>query len=249
MLGCEKSNPVKNDDNNDPALEAIEPELSDVYEFEIFFPTNFDNYEAEEIDYKENKVTAYKLGQFITVDDLRAEIDERNIYAYEIVAYDDYTPRVSMPVDLSWSQFQTGYYMPSEKNRTYFGEEADERPYNVKGANRVRAYRKIDVIVPDEEVLMYEVSAMVTVENDFTDYPGKIIPLKHFVTSYVTKTPASFEYRLTGVNGVAQTYTWSEIKEGYWYIDGEKTFFPKHNSMPTNKQHIEKLVSIELYAK
>ena len=130
MLGCggNKANEAKKE-------LTLEHEFPYEYDYEFVFPTEFDNYTAEQISFKDKTVTAYSLDQFVVFD------GERDEYDYEIVAEDDYSPRITMPYDLKWEKFKTGYFIPDEGRRTYFSEKGEELPFNVKNAHKVRLYK------------------------------------------------------------------------------------------------------------
>jgi len=145
MLGCNAKEVKK---------EKIMPDWNYEFDYEVYLPTDFDEFESVEIEFRESLVAAYPLGQFITLEDIEAEEDERDQYHYEIVAEDDYSPRITMPYDLTWEKIQEGYYIP-EASRTYFSEKGEELPFNVKGANRIKLYRipaEMEVDVEEEEL-------------------------------------------------------------------------------------------------
>ena len=237
LVGCEKSNPVEHKNT----IPGIEPELAETFNFEFTIPEELEGYEFIEIEYGEGLVEAYPLAQFIT---LEGKVDSRGLYTYEIVADDGYSSRKG-GVDISWANFQTGYYLPTEKSRTYFPEGSTK--WSVKGAEKFHLYRAIEVIAPNhDDPVVYEVDAMEQIQSLHPEiYTGKVIPLKNFVSSYITKKPEDFGYKLGTVDGMIVEFTWDQLKEGYWSVDSDRAFFPNIE----DRKPIKYFVSIELYAK
>jgi len=237
LVGCDKSNPVENKNT----IPGIEPELAENYAFELYIPTDLEGYEFEEIEYKDDMVAAYPVEQFISLD---GKVDSRGLYAYEIVADDGYSSRGSGR-DIKWEEFRGGYYLPSEKNRTYYPEGTTK--WSVKGAEKFNLYRAIEVIAPNhDDIVLYEVDAMEQIQSLHPEiYTGKVIPLKNFVSSYITKKPEDFDYKLATVDEMIVEFTWEQLQEGYWSVDADRAFFPNIEDIKA----IKYLVSIELYAK
>src|SRR5690554_5644691 len=87
-------------------------------------------------------ITGYSLDQFVRQADVIAitdyeadpEEDFRDLYAYQIIAEDGWSPRNSSNAgyDLPWNVYRSGYLVPDDQNRTWF-EDAE-----IPGAFRVK---------------------------------------------------------------------------------------------------------------
>ncbi|MRR23501.1 cadherin-like beta sandwich domain-containing protein, partial [bacterium] len=145
--------------------------------------------------------------------------------------------------DLRWDQFSQGYLLDMiYSGRVLFPAYLDLiKRYSVKYAYDLFLFRKIDVKRPDASgsLATFEVSATTDNYVDDTMYNSvtqlsttkftvqtisfesrasvRAIPLVQFLTDYVTDIPASYTYKIVGLDG---TY-----KEGWTYADMQNAWY------------------------
>jgi len=242
IISCTSSNPLENIDEQPQA-----PAFAIIPDFVFTFPGDYpsDIYTAEEVEYQEEMVTGYSLDQFIPIDlDNNERIDLRPLYAYEIVGEDGFTPRMRLDQDLHWDLFSNGYLLPENDHRTYISSLAQHRPYNVKFAETIKLYRKIDVLKGEDEPVMFEVRGMDSLEAE----TGKIIAMSLFITDYITDNPEYFSYRLIDINNDEYDFTWSEFSNGFWHYINDTAVIPiMDEELFPDHQIIYYLYSIELH--
>jgi len=254
IVACD-NNSTENE-SNDPIPPAL-AELADI-EFTIPDSTELLNYTSEQVDYNGLMVTGYSLDQFVDMDSVNLYIDEedfdgRKLFAVEIVSSDEdgnWSPRQNDYYDLSWSQFISGYLLPSEKGRTFFPDDNIESGYNVKWAYYLRLYRKMDVIL-DGNITIFETGVFGTEGiyhqagngNFYTD-PG--FALSNLVSDYVTMNPDDFEYRFISADDDDEViFTWNDIEAGFWLITQNKAVFLNDDGTEFHNS-FKKLMRIEL---
>jgi hypothetical protein len=145
--------------------------------------------------------------------------------------------------DLRWDQFIQGYLLDMNySGRVFYPTSVGVvKKHNNKYAFDLYMFRKIDVKRPDAagSLATFEVQATTgSYVNDtyyhsitglwttkftvgtmsFGDYTDvKVIPLKQFLTDYVTDKPGSFTYKIVALDG---TY-----KEGWTYADMQRAYY------------------------
>ncbi|MBW6516164.1 MAG: hypothetical protein K0B81_06070 [Candidatus Cloacimonetes bacterium] len=242
IISCSSSSPTENEFE-----EPQPPEFASIPDFVFTFPGEYpeDIYTSEEVEYQEEMVIGYSLDQFVPIDVGDEEnIDLRPLYAYEIVGEDDFTPRMRLDQDLHWSLFSNGYLLPEKEHRTFISSSSELRPYNVKFAETINLYRKIDVIKSDNDPVMFEVRGMVTIELD----NDVVIPLSSFITDYITGNPENFDYKLIDINNGEYDFSWSELSNGFWHINNETAvILLMDDETEPDYQIINFLMSIELH--
>ncbi|MCF7794493.1 MAG: hypothetical protein K9N09_04290 [Candidatus Cloacimonetes bacterium] len=245
-FGCSEKDSTGND-NDDPTP----PEIAQTPDLEMTFPDSADlvDFVGEDVDYEGEIVTGYNLVQFLDFD--RDGVDELE-YTYEITSDDGYSPRQGGNPDLYFSQFETGYLLPTEKFRTYFPSDEIFTAYDVKYALQINLYRAVIVIDADGNEITFQTGAFETEDvyhesgngNFYTD-PG--FELDYFISKYVTENPENYEYHFTASDDYTKEYTWEDIQTGYWLTTQNKAVFidAEGNELQNSFKY---LIRIELVA-
>ncbi len=223
ILSCSGSNPLTIEEE-DP----LPPEFATISDYTFTFPGEYppENYTAVEVEYQDEMVTGYLLEQFVPID-LNGENrqDLRPLYAYEIVGDDGFTHRMRMDEDLNWSLFSNGHLLPDKDHRTYISDDPALRPYNVKFAHQINLYRKVDVIMNENDPVMFEVLGLESVDIETTQGTVAAIPMSSFISNYITLTPENFQYKLVDINNEVYELSWTAFSGGYWLIDDETVIY------------------------
>ncbi|MFC1898180.1 hypothetical protein ACFLYJ_01270 [Candidatus Cloacimonadota bacterium] len=224
VFGCSEKDTTGNDDNP-----ASPPELAEVPELTFAFPDSADlvNFVSEDVVFEGETVIGYNLVQFLDFD--RVGVPELE-YTYEIVSDDGYTPRIGGNADLAWSDFETGYLLPTEKFRTFFPSDDIFTAYDVKWAIHVNLYRTMIVVDEDGNEISFQPGAYETEDvyhqagngNFYTD-PG--FKLERFVSDYITDDQDEYEYHFTASDDNTVTFTWEDIEEAWWLTTQNKAVF------------------------
>jgi hypothetical protein len=145
--------------------------------------------------------------------------------------------------DLRWDQFIQGYLLDMNySGRVFYPTSVGVvKKHNNKYAYDLYMFRKIDVKRPDADGSLVTFEPQATTDSyvddtyyhsitglwttkftvgtmSFGDYTDvKVIPLKQFLTDYVTDKPGSFTYKIVALDG---TY-----KEGWTYADMQQAYY------------------------
>jgi len=208
-------------------------------------------------------VTAYSLDQFVdksVTDDLTNisnATESRALFAYRMIASDDFDPWTARGYDdLLWDVFNQGYLVPSKSFRSFFDPETVniENAYNVKNLQILALFRTITVVKPTgTEEVIFEIGALPTSQplTHLTPPSDELaIKLTDLITTYITSTPANYDYIFTdpSADGFPQTYTWAEMQAGYFLLETERTTFPTIEGMPGSKARYKNIMKITLVA-
>ena len=152
-------------------------------------------------------------------------------------------------VDLRWDQFIQGYLLDlNYSGRVFYPASVGVvKKHNNKYAYDIYMFRKIDVKRPDAagSLATFEVQATTDSYVDDTYYHSitslsttkftvgtmsfgaytnaRVIPLKQFLTDYVTATPGNYTYKIVALDG---TY-----KEGWTYADMQQAYYLPDNDL------------------
>jgi len=152
--------------------------------------------------------------------------------------------------DLIWDMFSEGYLLDlTYDGKVHYPASVAAVPtqvkmFNIKYAYDLYMFRKIDVKRPDAagSLATFEVTA--TTDNyvddttfttsttltttkfsvttiSFGDYKNvRAIPLKQFLTDYVTDTPGSYTYKVIALDGTAKDgWTYANMQQAYYLPD------------------------------
>lgn len=226
FVGCSESDGNITDPTGN---EGTLPELATIPDFIFTVPTNLTDFDSVEVDYNGESVWGFPLEQFISFEGRGVLKAEK--YLYEMVSSDEdgnWSPRNQEYTDLNYSQFSTGYLLPTEKGRTFFPDESIETGYDTKYAQYFKLYHKIDVERLDGTIVSFETGALTSEEITYYDEGESEtdtgISFTQFITDYITKTPENFNYEFTADDDFSETKTWIESETAYW--------------MPENKERI-----------
>jgi hypothetical protein len=237
MLVCMLLLAACSDSKDDPAeVQYDPPELAETPNIIILVPGSdeLDTYESTEVEYGEDMVTAYSLPQFI-------DHETPSLYDYELVSDDEdgnWSPRVRDEPDLPWHLFKTGFLVPEKSYRSFFPDEDIVTTYNVKFLGYLKMYRKVEVI-NEEKITSFQINSLETTDLEHNSETLAFIPLKSFITDYVTTDKDSFSYLLEFENDDSAVLSWENIQQYYWLIDtediyravGEDMLEHEHNSL------------------
>ena len=252
-ISCSSDNPLANED----AEVAQPPAFSTVPDLVIAFPAEFspEVYDTVEIEYLEETILVYPLEQLIPAVivasvNLEDPIDQRPLYAYHVKAADfDPRDRSHIIADLHWTIFSQGHFLPDPINRVYFSLLPSYlSAYNVRNPELINVYRKIDVIIAEEEPVMYETDAMQKITVEYNDQTVEAILLSDFITDYLTTTPGYYNFILTDLYDQQYILSWEQMESGYFIpVNDLAIFFTTENSYPVEEIVINHLYSIQLY--
>ncbi len=204
----------------------------------------------------DTNIYGYKLDQFIPNATLRDLVDPtasdtlnfRELFAYEIVASDSFSPRASTNAgyDLTWNFFKEGYLVPSDNNRTWFAPELGlPSAFKVRNTSLFNLYRKVDVSSGGaNKTVELKGLTMHTIPN-WSSVNEEAIKLSDLIQGISLSDSSSI--RLIAVDDYYKDYTPQQIAEGYYLLDSEVTTFPALNDSLTNSQKkFKKLAKVEL---
>lgn len=204
----------------------------------------------------EVNVYGYKLDQFIFNTVLRDLIDPnasdtlnfRNLFAYEIIASDGFSPRNSSYAgyDLTWDFFKEGFIVPSDNNRTWFPSELDlPGAFKVKNTTKFNLYRKVDVNSAGKTNTVELKGLTIHSIQNWNSVNEDAIKLSDLIQG-ITLSDSS-NIRLISIDGYSKDYTPEQIAVGYYLMDSEVTTFTTLNELlPGSLKKFKKLASIEV---
>ena len=246
MLAVSACSESDDDDNGTPDVTA-EPN----YTFEL--PDSSElaaNFTSSTVDYDGVDVTGYSLDQFIPADpyDLEAsravgddivDSDPRNLFVYELVGTDGFTPRQRGEDDLTWDAFTSGYLLPSESFKAFFADEEIVNTYNVKYLDKFNIYRvlritKMDITttIPAGNYEYSEVSFTDSKDNAVT-YDG--FKLEDMINPDITTDPENYTYFIGAVDGwlnddTDNTFTWTQMQNAYFFPEENRVCFVENGT-------------------
>lgn len=192
---------------------------------------------SEDDNPTESQILGYLLDQFIDSDQVQEVTDPteddpsdfRNLYNFEIVASDGYSPRTKVETagyDLDWNVFKTGYIVPTNQYRTMFFDDITPGAFEVKDASSIRLYRRIIIADNSENTHYKELQALTIHEvTNWDDELEAAIKLSDLIGDHQNFTTIT----LIGYDGYEMQYTPEEIADGYYLLESERTTFPSYN--------------------
>ncbi len=190
---------------------------------------------SENDDPTDVNIYGYKLHQFIdksTVnalvqDDAPDSLDYRDLFMYEIVGSDDWSPRQSVNAgyDLDWNTFKDGYLVPSDEGKTWFPNATLPSAFKVKNTDRFRLYRKVDVNIGRAS---YTVELKKLAIEQISNWDGNLEPAIK-LADLVPGTAAADTIWLVAHDGYSKPYTQEQFLDGYYLLNSEVTYFPTFN--------------------
>ncbi len=209
---------------------------------------------------KDNKPTdvnieGYQLSQFISQNTIRDyidptaadSIDYRNLFAYEIIASDGFSPRNSSfaGYDINWDTFKLGYLVPSDNFRTWFENPSLPGAFRVRNTTKVNLYRKIDVMSNNTLLSMMELKGLeVHQVANWDSEMEEAIKLSDLLLTY-----APYDSCMIVCHdgyGTGKYYQPEAIHDGYYLLDSERTIFPTA-SIPNNMKKMKQVLYIEVF--
>lgn len=198
-------------------------------------------------------VYGYRLGQFIDqaavaalVDSAPDSLDLRNLFAYEIIAADGWSPRQSVNAgyDLSWALFNDCFLVPSDNNRVWHFNENLPSAYKVRDVLEFRAYRKIDVKTGrGDQAVELRGLPIHQIENWDGEMEAavKLSDLLQGVSAYDSLSIVCYDGY-----GSDKYYHSEPVNLGYYLLETERTIFPGAD-LPNNQKKMKKVEYIQLY--
>ena len=243
FTACSENDTTGNDDLPQPPALALIPELV----FAVPDSTDLVNFILEQIEFDGEMVDAYSLVQFLNFE--REYVPELE-YTFEIVSEDGYTPREGDNPDLSWTEFETGFLLPTESFRTYFPSDDIFTAYDVKYATDINLYRTVVVVDADGVFVTFQTGAIETEDiyhqagngNFYTD-PG--FELAEFISEHVTDSPENYEFYFTAADNETAVFSWEDIQAAYWLTTQNKAVFLNEDGTEFHDS-FKKLIKIEL---
>lgn len=209
-----------------------------------------------DINYNGETTDAVALTHFITKEMTDELVDNTNddetqkLFAYHLIASDNFTPRDRGYADLTWEKFKTGVLLPNKSFRSYFASDSIETAFDVKYLSTIKMYRAVQVIKADGTMALFEINTLTTHQvANYDSLMESAVKLQDFITEFVTATPANYDYIFTDNTGYTKTFTWEHLQDGYWLKDTKKTIFPSYPDMPNSQKKFKKLMSITLIPK
>ncbi len=240
MLAIGACSEDDNDDNNNDVV--VEPTFTftmpDSSELAISFI-------ASVVDYDGTDVTGYSLDQFIPEDPYDLEIsravgddifddDVRNLFVYELLGEDGFTPYENGEKHLAWEVFKTGYFLPTEKSKAFFADEEIVKAYNVRYLDKFNLYRAFRVSKMDIETT-FLTGAYSNSNVSFTDRKDNAVTYEGFkledmINPDVTTTPENYTYYVGAVDGwinddTNNTFTWAQMQNAYFFPEENRVCF------------------------
>ena len=198
-------------------------------------------------------VYGYRLGQFINqatiaalVDSAPDSLDLRNLFAYEIIAADGWSPRESVNAgyDLNWDLFNDCFLVPTDNNRVWHFNADLPSAYKVRDVLEFRAYRKIDVNTGrGKQMVELKGLPVQQIENwdGVMEDAVKLSDLLQGVSAYDSLSIVCYDGY-----GSDKYYYAEAVNLGYYLLDSERTIFPGA-TIPNNQKKMKKVESIQLY--
>lgn len=190
---------------------------------------------SENDDPTDVNIYGYKLHQFIdkaavnalVEDDAPDSLDYRDLFSYEIVGSDDWSPRQSVNAgyDLEWNTFKDGYLVPSDEGKTWFPNADLPGAFKVKNTDRFRLYRKVDVNIGRSG---YTVELKKLDIHQVNNWDGTLEPAIK-LSDLVPGTAAADTIWLVAHDGYSKPYTQEQFLDGYYLLNSEVTTFPTFN--------------------
>lgn len=190
---------------------------------------------SENDDPTDVNIYGYKLHQFIdkaavnalVEDDAPDSLDYRDLFGYEIVGSDDWSPRQSVNAgyDLDWNTFKDGYVVPSDEGKTWFPNADLPGAFKVKNTDRFRLYRKVDVNLARAT---YTVELKELDIHQVNNWDGTLEPAIK-LSDLVPGTAAADTIWLVAHDGYSKPYTQEQFLDGYYLLNSEVTTFPTFN--------------------
>jgi hypothetical protein len=202
----------------------------------------------------EPQILGYQLEQFIDADQVQTITDPneeeatdfRDLYNYEIVASDGYSPRnreETAGYDLDWDVFKTGYMVPSNQLRTMFLDDTTPGAFEVKNAASIRLYRRIVVADTLGNAHYIELGALPI--HSIANWDGAnedAIKLSDLLTDH----SGYDNITLMASDGYSKDYNTEQIADGYYLLESERTTFPTFNEEMNNSmkrfKYIDRIV-------
>lgn len=208
------------------------------------------------VDYNGESTQAVSLTNFVTKEMTDALVDNTNddetqkLFAYHLIASDNFTPRDRGYADLTWEKFKTGVLLPQKSFRSYFASDSIETAFDVKHLLTVKMYRAVQVIKADGSMALFEMNTLTPHQvANYDSLMENAVKLQDFISEFVTATPAEYDYIFSDNTGYTKTFTWEQVQDGYWLMDSKKTIFPSYPDMPNSQKKFKKLMSITLTPK
>jgi len=194
------------------------------------------DFTVTQILYRDAMTDVISMDQFVdkaTTDeltDISNANESRRLFTYRLVATDGWNPlEVRSLRDLYWDEFVKGYLVPSDRFRAYYPDFSalNINGYNVQNMGTIELFRSITVVEPGGKEVLFHINTL-TIANA-TNNSGELAPaakLKDLITEYITKTPEKYDYIITAVNGSYFTFEWSDMVNGFFFVDEDRTFVP-----------------------
>lgn len=207
---------------------------------------------SEDDDTTSTAIYGYSMDQFVNQAEILAitdseadqEEDFRNLYAYQILAEDGFSPRNSSNAgyDLDWDVFSQGYLVPDDEMRVWFSDPEIPGAFRVKNTNEIRLYRKVEIQSDSKQASFIELGALPVSEvQNWDETPEDAIRLSDLVVAYEDYESIT----LAASDGYTQSYTPEQIADGYYLLESEVTTFPSFNEdMDGGQKKFKKLASI-----
>ena len=198
-------------------------------------------------------VYGYRLGQFVNqatiaalVDSAADSLDLRDLFAYEIIASDGWSPRQSVNAgyDLNWTLLNDCFLVPSDNNRVWHFNAELPSAYKVRDVLEFRAYRKIDVDTGRGKQMVelkgLQIQQIENWDGNLED-AVKLSDLLQGVSAYDSLSIVCYDGY-----GSDKYYQAEAVNLGYYLLESERTIFPGAN-IPNNQKKMKKVESIQLY--
>lgn len=222
---------------SDPSIIAAIPSADEL--------AGIDDLVTEQIEYGEESVTAYPLGQFVNHS-------HPQLYSYEVMSNDkdgNFSPRLRGMEDLSWNAIESGYLLPAINYRAFFPDPEIFGTYNVRNLGYLRLYRKVDVIKNGKAVpvqvggLEAKIISYIYQEEEFNDVNA--VPLNLLISDYITTEKESYNYLLDSVDSEDRLYSWAEINDAY-IVDEKVLFIDQiYNQVVNYTEWLESITLVE----
>ena len=260
IIGCSENNTSSDPDVGTPPTWSTNPD------YLVTMPSGDDDlsgYTPEAIQYSDGTITTgYSLDQFVTksiTDELTGitdpEIDSRNLFTFNQISYDGFTPRISNNYfgDLAWDDLSQGYWlsMPEYSFRTYFPQlqEMSITGYNTKNIHKIELYRTVIVENINTVEAVFQLSGLKTYPIlNYDDEIEDAIKLSDLITTFITTTPDAVNYIFVGIDDSTMVYGWRHIQGGYYLLSSETTIFPMLSAeMPNEQARFKHLLKINVF--
>jgi len=192
--------------------------------------------------------TGYCLNQFVSKSEINelvgldadATEDARDLFAVNITAGDGYAFRTKSEFDLSWGQFKEGYYLSAhDEVPVTFPSEEISKKFDIKGANKIELFRKLDIKKTDGTTVIVEVRAFagetINYRNwkDNEDNQDTGFKLSEVIYDYITTEKSSFNYKISTIDSFIpeegsedyladNTANWETLQNAYLLFPAEE---------------------------